>query len=59
MSSGIDLERWIRTQYHISGTDQKGHFIGKKPFKKRLIDQYPTVSSGRIPKQEIRQLVNR
>ena len=59
MSSSIDLERWIRAQYHISGTDQKGHFIGKKLFKERLIDRYPTVSSRKIPKLEIRQLVNR
>ena len=59
MSSSIDLERWIRAQYHISGTDETGHFIGKKLFKKFLIDQYPTVCSREIPQLEIRQLVNR
>jgi len=58
MSSNADLARWVQAQYQIFGVDQKGHFIGKRPFKNRLIDRYLTVNGGRVPKQEIRQLVN-
>ena len=59
MSSTTDLERWVRAQYHTFGVDQEGHFIGKKRFKSRLIDRYPTINGGKVPKQEIRRLVNR
>ena len=59
MSSMSDLERWIKAQYHVLGTNQNGSFIGKKPFKDRLIDHYPTGDGARVPRQEIRQLVNR
>ena len=59
MSPTPELQRWVQAQYHSLGADQKGHFIGKKAFKNLLIDRYPTTYSGRVPKQEIRQLVNR
>ena len=59
MSSTTDLKRWVQAQYHNFGINNKGHFIGKEPFKKLLIDRYPTDNGRRVPILEIRQLVNR
>ena len=59
MSSIMSLKLWIQAQYHIQGLDHKGQFIGKKPFKARLISTYPASNGEKVPKQEIRQLVNR
>ncbi len=62
MSSGTSLKQWVQAQYHILGLDHKGKFIGKKPFKTRLIEAYDANNGGDVPKgskQEIRQLVNR
>ena len=59
MSSGTILKQWIQEQYHILGLDDKGKFIGKKPFKTRLIEAYSANNGGDIPKGRIRQLVNR
>ena len=59
MSSIMTLKLWVQAQYHVQGLDQNGQFIGKKPFKARLINTYPVGNGEKIPKQEIRQLVNR
>lgn len=59
MSSSTCLQRWVQAQYQILGVDNKGHFIGKKRFKDRLIDAYNASNGGKVPKLEIRQLVNR
>lgn len=59
MSSTTDLQRWVRAQYQALGVDQKGHFIGKKRFKNRLVEPYPTINGEKVPKQEIRRMVNR
>ena len=59
MSSITSLKRWIQAQYYVQGLDHKGQFIGKKSFKARLIKTYPASNGEKVPKQDIRQLVNR
>lgn len=55
----MDLEQWIQEQYLILGVDEKGQFIGLKPFKHRLIAQCPIINSEKASITQVRQLVNR
>ena len=59
MSSITSLESWVQAQYYVQGLNHKGEFIGKKSFKDRLCKTYPASNGEKVPKLEIRQLVNR
>ncbi|KAI9778835.1 MAG: hypothetical protein M1816_003899 [Peltula sp. TS41687] len=48
-----NLESWIRQQYYQVGLNDRGQFIGKRPFKKKLLVYYPTREC------EIVQIVNK
>ena len=54
----MNLEQWVRAQYQFLGVDEKGQFIGQKPFKNRLIAQSPIINSEKASEKQIRHLVN-
>lgn len=66
MAPDQSLTQWIQEQYWVLGLDSAGGFIGKKPFKNRLIRRHVDSESakGRGSKilkrqeREIRELVN-